>query len=117
MGTFKQGDKIVVRLEGTYLGHDLASVHNVSLELETGDKDSITTMYVSADKIVEHEMSEPTKVDTVVKVDGRIFVLGETSKHPNHSKVWFSKAFRYTWEELKTLGDVEVIYEPESEDV
>src|SRR5688572_1359916 len=111
MSTFKQGDKVVIRLEGTYVRPLAIGVgHVVYVNKRDGVKSHIQ---VSTDKIVEHEPAEPQTPQTVVKVDGRIFVRGGAA-HIDKPH-WYSLTYTYTWEELLTLGKPEIIHEPESE--
>lgn len=116
MRTFKRGDKVTVQFEGIVSSvSEKYKTVAVNVKMEEKNPDSHQIIDISADRILKHEISEPSEPETVVKVDGRIFVAGKMP--PHNTLLWYSKTYRYTWEELQTLGDIEIIHEPESEDV
>lgn len=114
MRTFKQGDHVTVSLAGS-----VSSVNKhhgtiaVNVRMQANDPNSYRII-VTPDRIINHTMAEPTAPETVVKVDGRIFLLDTT--RTKGSARWIStRNIAYKWSELLTLGEIETIHE--SEDV
>ncbi len=108
MRTFKRGDKVTVALKGVVINNPSIDSNFVVLRADGMD------YKVLQRNVTEHTISEPSKSETVAKVDGRVFLLDTT--RVAGSPRWISaRNSAYKWSELQTLGEIEIIHE--SEDV
>ncbi len=114
MTEFKEGDRVRVVLEGTYVRVNACSSHYHYVDLPGVGGAHLDDRKVTIEALPVAQREEPKGYGAVVEINGKRF----SRLDPEDDMSWVDKfSDWYSWQELLELGPVTVLFDPDTHEV